>query len=78
MSSNSRRKNRERNIPQMQAACIKAGVTYTEFNTCSYRLTKPKYDTVDYFPTSNRIFFHDVQEWGEVTDVKNFIASQFK
>jgi hypothetical protein len=73
----SRRKNYDMNKPLMESACIKLGVEYVEFNTNSYRLTKDGFVTVDYFPTSNRCFFHDVKEWGEVVDVRKFINAQF-
>lgn len=65
------------NTPLMQSACINYGVKYTEFNSNSYRLEKDGFVTVDYYPTSNKCFFHDVKEWGEVTNVREFIKFQF-
>jgi len=77
MSIKRAKRNRDNNIPLMQASCIRNKVKYVEFNSASYRLTKDGFQTVDYYPSSNKCFFHDVKEWGEVADVRKFIDYEF-
>lgn len=48
-----------------------------EFHPGQYRLTKDNCVTVDYYPKSNRVFFHDCKEWDTVENLSNFLYFQF-
>ena len=48
-----------------------------EFHPGQYRLTKDNCVTVDYYPKSNRCFFHDCQEWDTVENLAAFLKFQF-
>jgi len=73
----SKRQKTQKRIEARKKICGTLSVSINEFNTNSFRLKKQDYTTIDYYPKSNRVFFHDVKEWGEIVYVWDFIKYQF-
>lgn len=61
----------------LKDACARLGVSIKEFHAKSFRLTKNK-KTIDVYPKSMRVFFHDCQEWETATDIIRFLEFEFK
>jgi len=62
---------------ELGSICGKYGVNCIEFYINSFRLKKYGFITIDYYPKTNKCFFHDIREWGLVENIEQFIKYQF-
>ncbi len=62
---------------QLKDACITNEVNCEQFNLGSFRLTKDGYHTIDYYPKSQKCFYHTSQTWEQVKDITAFVKFQF-
>lgn len=74
-----RNANAEKRTGQLKLACLKNGVTYTEFAKNSFRLTKVNYSTIDYYPPSGKLYCHATKRWNNklITDPTDIITKLF-
>ena len=75
--TNGKRKKRDDRITVMRNVCKELGITIFEMNQHSYRLRKKNYPVIDYYPTKNRAFYHEHQEWVDVEEPGAFINYEF-
>lgn len=75
--SKTKRKATKGRADAMYEICKLLGVHVREMNPNSFRLKKEGFITIDYYPKSNKVFFHDAKEWGETTDIIKLIKYQF-
>jgi len=61
----------------MQSVCDKLGVGYKEFAPGQFRIDDGE-KTIDYYPKSNKCFWHSDHVYGEVTNVAKFLNFEFK
>lgn len=59
--------------------CKALGVTITEFNPNSFRLTKEGKPTIDWYPKSRKVYNHGKQRWtNSVRVITSLIEVNFK
>lgn len=72
----------ERIAKELEAAkktCEGLGVEIKEFNPNSFRLTKPGYPTLDWYPKSRKIYNHGKKRWtNSVRVIASLIELNFK
>lgn len=60
----------------LKQLCKELNIQCYEFNTNSFRLNKAG-KVIDFYPKSKNCFWHEAQEWGQVTDIKSFLTFEY-
>lgn len=68
----------EFNSSLMKTACEKYGISCREFNTNSFRLSKPGCETVDFYPTTQKYYQPEQKIRGTAEDVEEFLRLSFE
>lgn len=66
----------EQRTKAMKEYCAKAKVYCEEFNSKSYRLARLG-KIIDYYPLSNKCFWHSNHEWGAVENIEAFLKFEY-
>jgi hypothetical protein len=67
----------EKRIDYLYRAANMLGIEIHKFHDRQFRLSKAGYDTLDYYPKGNKVFFIEDKEWGEITNLDEFLKFQF-
>lgn len=72
-----KKKQLEEETKCMRLACNSLSVNVNMFSANGYRLSKLG-KIIDYYPKSQKCFWHFQKEWGHVENLNNFLQFEFK